>query len=515
MLRHRKLLLALTLCIAGGSFYAAFGYAVYLHSDWYRAAKQRELVTFLQLPATIGDVKPQDYYRADFHDIHVWLLGRRAEIFQCQVAEMHEIPRSKGAFGLVIRNGRLTVDAELWGRGDYDYVLRSGLGHDFEALKLRWVNLVDVDLAWRQGPVAFTVKDATGPIKFLNPEEGRISVISHTINGTQTSEPINVVAKFKPARDLVVHEVVIRVPPLPIRTLLSESLSGVGKARGKFEGKLSYYHNNDKPYIRLKGRAEDVHLEDWTTELDTGLIRGRVDLQIDRLELNERGVADAKFSGRVTDLRLSDAARFIGAPPIEGVAELEVRSAEVVDKRLVRMSLNGEVVDGSLDPIVAFVGPGKIAGTFRMKVNSLDLADDQVVSADIDVEIVPPEEGPATLDTALIEHAAGKLMGIELSSLVVATLRRLETVTYSRFAFKLLADNGQLRVLGTHGPGKRVILTVKVLGTDLPVVTQPENPVELAPIIAMLRTSSKRKVHELLKRYQVTTAPAGEILPKQ
>lgn len=508
MLRHRKTLLALTICVAGGSFYAALGYAVYLHSDRHRAKKERQLVQFLRLPASIGDVEPRSYYRADFHDIHVWLLGRRAEIFNCRVAEMHEIPGGGGAFGLAIRNGRLTVDAALWARGDYDYVLRSGLGHDFASLKLRWVNLFDVDLAWRQGPIAFTVKDATGPIKFPGPEEGRISVISHTLNDTHTSEPIHVVARFRPSRDLVVHEVVLRVPTLPVKALRLESLLGIPEARGRFEGRLSYHHNDDKPFIRLSGRAEGIHLADWTAKLESGPLHGTIDVSIDQVELNEHGLVGATFSGQARDLRLAELARLIAVPPIQGSAALEVLNAELADSHLVRMSLRGEVVDGSLEPIAALIGPGKIAGTFRLKVNSLDLANDELVSADIDVEIVPPKDGPATIDTTLIEHAAEKLLGLELSTLKRATLRQLGTVSYARFAFKLLADDGQLRILGTHGPGKRVILTVNVLGTDLAIVTQPERPLDLAPIIDTLRAGGQRKLRELMERYQVATRPA-------
>ncbi len=506
MLRHRKVMLAVTIGVAGGSFYAALGYAVYLHSDHYRLMKQRELASFLELPASIGRVDPRRYYQADFLDIRVWLPGRRAEVFRCDRAEMHELPGQGGAFDLVIRDGRLTIDAQQWHDSDYRTVLRSGLAHDFESLKLRKVDLLDVDLTWRQDPIAFTVRRATGRIQFDGYEEGRISVISRTLNDTETVEPIHVAARFRPARELVVHEVVFRVPSLPVKALRLEPLLGVSDPHGRFEGKLSYNDKNGGPHLRLEGRAQDIHLDDWTGTLSTGPLHGQVDVTIDHADLTDQGLAKARFSGRARWLRLDELARFAGIAPIQGTASLEVLNAEITDGTLVRMSLRGEVVDGSLEPIVAMIGPGKLTGTLRLKINALDLAGGEVVSGDVDVEVVPPKGQPATLDTQLIIEAARKLLGVELPLLIAAPLKRLDSVTYSRFAFKLLADNGQLRVLGTHGQGGRAILTVKIFGTDLTVVTQPERAFELAPLVARLRATGQRTFRELMERYGVPPA---------
>ena len=98
MLRQRKVLLAVSVVVAGGSFYAALGYAVYLHSDHYRAKKERQLARFLKLPVAIGDVQPQRRGHADFADIRAWLPGRRAEIFHCALAEMHKLRGQGGGF---------------------------------------------------------------------------------------------------------------------------------------------------------------------------------------------------------------------------------------------------------------------------------------------------------------------------------------------------------------------------------------------------------------------------------
>jgi len=161
MLLHRKVLLAVTVVVAGGSFYATLGYGVYLHSDYYRTMKERDLARFLELPASIGEVKPQNYYQADFLDICVWLPGRRGEVFHCNRAEVHELPGQGGAFNLTIRDGRVTVDASQWHESDYRQVLRSGLGHDFAALKLRRVDLFDVD--WPGGTVRSPSPSETPP----------------------------------------------------------------------------------------------------------------------------------------------------------------------------------------------------------------------------------------------------------------------------------------------------------------------------------------------------------------
>mgnify|MGYP000470139373 CR=1 FL=1 len=142
MLRHRKTLLALTLGLAGGSFYATLGYAAYLHSDVYRRRYEHKLQRFLELPAVIGSVQPQTYHRADFLDIAVWLPERRSRIFDCRRAEWHEVTGNGLRFALVLRDGCLSIDGNQWRQSDYRLVLRSGLAHDFAALRLQHVDPV-------------------------------------------------------------------------------------------------------------------------------------------------------------------------------------------------------------------------------------------------------------------------------------------------------------------------------------------------------------------------------------
>ncbi len=509
MLRYRKALLALIILLGGGSFYYTLGYAVYLHSGSYHRSRERELSRFLQLPVAIGDVLPQSATQADFLDIHVWLPGKRAKVFHCDRAEMHWLPGEGEPFNLVLRDGALTIDDDRWSEDDYRTVLRSGLAHDFATLQLRWVDLFNMDLLWQKERMTLAVRDATGRVQFDSPDEGRISVVSHTLNETTTSEPINVVARFRPSRDLVVHEVVLRVPKLSVGALGLESLLEIPKARGEFEGRLQYTEREEKPHVVLEGRATGLHLEDWTVRSPTGIVHGMIDVQIDRAELNTKSLLSATFSGQARGLRLEELSRIAAVPPIQGRASFEVLHAEVADQRLVRASLCGEVADASLDPFTALIGPGKISGTLRLKVNGLHIVGEDVVSADIDVEVVPPEDQPGTIDTDLIIAASEKVMGIELSSLISATLKRLDKVTYTRFALKLLVDEGQLRILGTHGAGRRSILTVQVFGTELAILTQPRRPIELAPILTKLREAGQKKMQELIERYRPTTAPAG------
>ncbi len=516
MLRYRKILLAVILLAGGGSFYGTLGYALYIHGDGYRRTREKQLANFLELPVRIGDIRPQTYYQADFLNIHAWLPDRRAEIFRCERAEWHTMPGHGGAFHLTIRDGRLTIDDDQWQEDDYRRVLRSGLGHDFAALKLRWVDLFDMDMSWRKGPISFTVKGANGRVGFDESDEigpigeGRISLTSHVLNDTRTDEHISVVARFRPSRDLVVHEVVLGVPTLPISALRLESLLGVPMARGTFEGRLVYREEDGSPRVELQGRAAGIELVDWTQQLHSGPIHGRVDVKIDQAVVTDQALLSATFSGKASEVRLADVSRLIGAAPLKGSADLEVLGAEFNDEGLVRMSLRGKVVSESLDPITALLGEGKMTGRLELTVNALDLAGDDVVSADVDVEVVPPAGKPGRLDSRLILDASRTLMGLELSPLLTEPLKRIKSVKYTRLACKLIVDDGQLRVLGTHGPGGLAILTVRLFGTDLAVLVQPKEPIELRPLIALLRASGEQKVRELIERYQPTTAPAGE-----
>jgi hypothetical protein len=509
MLRHRKILLTVTLSVAGGSLYATLGYAAYLHSDLYRQRYERKLQRFLELPASIEAVRPQSYHRVDFLDIGVWLPERRTQVFNCRRAEWHELTGEGECFGLAIRDGRLTVDSGYWQESDYGLVLKSGLGHDFAALHLQYVDLYDVDLVWRSGPLSLAVREATGRIQFDHADEGRISIISHTLNTTTTDEPIHVFARFRPSRDLMVHEVILRAPPLPVQALGLESVLGVAQAHGRFEGRLRYRGHNGRPRIDLAGRAEGIDLLDWTAKWKGGPVHGRINLTIEQADLVERDVVAARFRGRAEGLRLGELTRAARIAPIEGTAELELLNAEFADNRLVRATLRGKATAETLDPLAALIGPGKIAGSLRITINSLEVTGESLVCADIDVEAIPPKDAPATLDTELIVDAARSLLRTELPSLISVPLQRLNTVTYSRLAFKLLADRDHLRVFGSHGPGGRSILTVRMFGTDLSVVTQPERPIELAPVLAWLRSTGEKKVRELVEIYR----PASDLLP--
>jgi hypothetical protein len=511
MLRRRKMLLALVVCLLGGSFYGTLGYALYLRSGLYRRQHERKLEAFLDLPAAIGSVKAQSYRRIDFLNIGVWLPERRVKIFDCRVAEWHELVGDGGGFALVLRDGRLMIDSSQWQQGDYGLVLKSGLAHDFTALRLRRVDLYDVDLVWRAHGVGLTVRRASGRVHFSQPDEGTITVISRMLNETATDEPIHVFARFRPSRDLVVHEVVLRAPPLPVRALGLESVLGVPEARGTFEGRLRYHEDRGRPRVQLDGRARDIDLSDWTARLTRGPLHGRINTTIEMADLTESNVVSARFNGKIEGLRLGDLTRLAGVPPIEGTAEVELLNAELADNTLIRAVVRGKATAQTLEPITALLGPGRMNGTLRILVNSLELADERVIAADVDLEVVPPKDAPATLDTELVLGAARTLFGIELQPIIAVPLQRLKTVAYSKLACKLLVEGNQLRVLGTHGPGGKSILTVRMFGTDLAVLSQPDKPMELAPLIAKLRRGGEQKLRELIEQYRpgATTMPSS------
>jgi len=495
--------------MAGVPFYAVLGYAAYLHSSIYRKKHERHLRNFLELPVSIGRAKPQTYHRVDFKDIRVWLPERRAQVFNCRLAEWHELTDKDNGFALVIRDGRLLVDSSQWRQGDYNLVLKSGLAHDFSAIRLKRVDLQNVDLAWRENGMALSVRGTTGRIQFDRPDEGRISVVSHALNDTATEGPIHVLARFRPSRDLVIHELTLRVPSLPVRALGLESVLGVQEAHGRFEGILQYREQDRRPLITLEGRAQGIELSDWTNRIQGGPLHGLIDLTIEKAEVLEQKVLSARFRGRAGGLQLAELTRLARITPVEGTVDLELVGAEFTDNKLVKAVIRGKALASTLDPIVALLGPGRIAGTLRVSVNMLELVDERVASADIDVEVVPPKDGPAELDTELIIGAARTLLGTELQPLIAVPLQRLKTVTYSRLAFKLLADHDQLRILGTHGSGGKAILTVRLFGTDLAAISQPEQPMELAPLIRGLRQTGEKKIKELMEIYQPQLAATG------
>ena len=76
MLLYRRVLLVLTLLGVAGSLSVTLGYGSYLRSDWYRHGLERDVSALLELPVSVGRVRPLTANSRAFHDIGASLPTR-------------------------------------------------------------------------------------------------------------------------------------------------------------------------------------------------------------------------------------------------------------------------------------------------------------------------------------------------------------------------------------------------------------------------------------------------------
>lgn len=511
MLRRRKILLGLVVGLAGVPFYATLGYAIHLRDDGYRRRYENRLIRCLRLPVSIGAVRSQTRRREDFSHIRIWLTGRRAQVFQCDRAERYALDGT-GRYALVLHRGSLTVDSARWQLDDYAQVLSAAFEQDFVAMRLQYVDLHDAELVWRGGPLGFCLRGGTGRLQVEPSGGGALSLVVRSLNDVAPDARIHLLVRFDSKQIPAIREAVLTLPEMPLNALKLQPLLGGQDVKGRFEGRIGYGLENQTPRLLLSGRVGGLDLGDWTAGSNRGLVRGRVDLTVEQAEVSQKGLVRVVARGRVAHLQVAECMRWLGIPPVEGAAEVEVLGAEIADNRLVRLSASGQGTMESAEPLTRLIGPGRIAGRLRTKVNSLELKGDSVTEADIDVEVIPPEGSAASLDTELILQAARKLLGLELPALVTAPLQSLKTVTYSRLAFKLRVDREGLHVLGTHGSDGKAILTVRVFGTDLAVISQPEHPLDAGPVANRIREACRTLVQDLIPG-TTTTAPSTSSAP--
>lgn len=126
-------------------------------------------------------------------------------------------------------------------------------------------------------------------------------------------------------------------------------------------------------------------------------------------------------------------------------------------------------------------GIQEIAQYGKLLCRSLLVVDDVLQRAEIDLIAVPPDDAPGTIDRALVRWVSQELIGLDVSAVLP------ERIEYAKLGVRLVVDGEQLRVYGTHGRGNRIILTVRVLDRDIPLVGQFDRVFEVGPLVSMIR----------------------------
>ncbi|MEZ6084943.1 MAG: hypothetical protein R3E58_13660 [Phycisphaerae bacterium] len=150
MLRHRQIILGLSILVVVGSISSAIGYAAYIRSESYRQSVEQQVGDYLGLRTTIHGVTPMSSSSRKFSGIDIFLPSLVEPTFRCTDAIWRLNAGDHGnQVALDLNSGTLVLDSNDLGPEEYKAMLESGLGHDFQALGLAAVQLNGFDIAWK------------------------------------------------------------------------------------------------------------------------------------------------------------------------------------------------------------------------------------------------------------------------------------------------------------------------------------------------------------------------------
>lgn len=499
MLLHRRILFVFACLLVLGSIGVTGGYAYYLRSDGYREGVARDVGTYLTLPTDIDAVTPLSHRSRAFTGVRLHLPGGDVQIFQSDRVVWREDERDGVPVNMLdVYNGWLLLGSDQIGRDDYKQLLQGSLAHDFTELNLAGVEFHNIDIRWHQPGLELETAGASGMVSFDADGFGRANLSSNTLNHTQVDEPIAIQALFVPGSELEFRHIALTVPRIPLASLALDDMLGAEVSKGWFDGTVSFKPTDARQVYTLRGSVGEARLEDLTRRLPTGPVRGRIDVRLSEAQVSPGELIALAFDGRVDAVQVGDIAKYFGAADLSGVASVRVRQCRYDAGRLDHLSASADATDVPADAITRLVGRGKITGIARVRVNAIEVADDELRHADIDIDVQPRPGEPGLIDREVILNVARDALGVDLGSIGNYLP---DTVEYARMGCKLIVDGDELTVKGSHGSDGKTILTVKVLGRDVGVLSAPRQTFAVGPIIEKAREQiAKYDVREYLKK---------------
>ncbi|MFQ5411937.1 MAG: hypothetical protein ACE5EC_06555 [Phycisphaerae bacterium] len=485
---HRKIILALTILLAGGSLGFTATYAVRLHSEAYRVEVERDLGAFFELPCELGRVRGRTFDSRAFEDLVIYLPDRRDKVFSCQTAIWHEQERGgEEVRNLDLINGVLILGSDKWVHDDYRTVIRSGLDHDFEELRLSEVRMTDFDIRFDRGDLSIRCSRASGLIDMRDPGTGVARLHAYELNGYPVRDGVRIHALFSPKNGVEISELVLSLPEVPLASIDFGSALAEEITRGRFAGRVEYRDTGEDqpPEIRLAGDLVDADLSELTCQLPFGPLEGDISINVYDARFAGSIITHFQGRGRINDFTFAAFAPLLKLPGLSGSASFNLDPVDISLGRINRLRIDGLVRDLSLEELLHVWGKGSATGRLTIRVNNLDLVDDNIKSADIEITALPPEGGTGTLDRTLILGLAEKVLNFTWPSALPQNLIP-DQLEYTQFGMRLLVKDNKLRILGTHGEDGDTILTIRVRGYAFGLVKEQSGTTDLTPYLADL-----------------------------
>jgi hypothetical protein len=341
--------------------------------------------------------------------------------------------------------------------------------------------LRDIDLAWRRQDVDLAVRGVNGTATFGKDGQGELNAATRWLNDFTVSTPIHIDARFRTNGGLVVEEVALEVPELPLTVLRLDKALNSTISQGVFSGRVIYQEHAGERLYRLSGRAERLLLGELTRRLAIGPIDGELSLDIERARIVEHTVEEIRFRGRLEGLNIAPVARLLGFEDFPGTLQVTVHQGAFADNRIESLSVSGRASELSMKMLSGRLGLGEITGRLRAEVTSLNVVGNEITGGELVVEVTPPADRPGLIDGEVLRGAVSRSLGVQLPNVLP------EKVEYTKFGFRCRLDGAQLYLHGLYGSDKRSILVVRVFGQELPILRQPDEPFDVSTWTAKVR----------------------------
>lgn len=509
MTRGRWVALIFVLLFTIGSLSLTIGVAWYLRSASYRATCAAVLSNALGLPSEIGGIVPLSRSAREFRDILVWLPDKRGVAHSCERAIVQYTPTARDPleYEIELIGGTSEISTRTWLRSDYRDVIESGLRPGFTEYGPRRVKFSKIHLVFERDDFRADLSDAAGTVDFDDPLHGRARAICASLNGYASSEPVLLTAAFSPTSDGIrADQLVLTVPSLPLAIMGLNQLAGLLISQGTFDGKLVYSEPDGQKRVVVTGHCAGLDL----TELTGGRLglgwRGRCpEIEMQELRVENRVPRLLRFRGRLEDVEIGDILGTLGLTETVGRVSLTVGEAQISPAGVERFVASGDCADLDLAALSKALGLGVMTGVLRVRIADLTIVDSRLKSAEVTLAVPDAGDTPNWIEGRVLREIARRLLKLELPPILP------ERVEYSKLGVRLEVQDEELHIFGTHGEKEATILTVRLLGRDLPLIQEPKRSFDLGPVFDDLRSRMNSALEAGLRSTssQPASAPAA------
>ncbi len=486
MLRRRKILVAVCVALIPGSIAAALGFALHLRSASYRESLAARLSERLGMSVEIGRIRPLSLQSKALERVSVSLGNGGDQVFAGNRVVWSTMEgRGSRRYVLDLADGWLKVGSRAWTAIEYQRLLSGGFRHDFVTMGLAEVRLKDIDLRFTHPSMDFRAGGSSGLVLFEEDGTGQAALNCTRLNGVQVAEPINIAARFIPGEQWKMQEIRLAVPTIAVGALGIENLLRHEVSSGEFAGSVVCRETPGGTVLSVEGALLGAKLDDFTTQLPGGPYHGTLDIDVDEAVIARRALRKLDAHGRLSGVRLDQVLPRLARAATAAPLTVQVDQVRVLDGRLAYLSARAQCNDVPTEALSTLLGHGTITGSARLNVASLTVVDEVLRYADVTIAVVPPPDAPGLIDRQLIGKAAQAWLGMDVAAAFP------EQVEYTQLGVRLVLDEGELEVLGTHGLQGRAILTIKLLGREWEAVSQPDQTFEVPDLLALLRSRAE------------------------